>query len=446
MKKIIIGILTFLSLTAAQSNHATMTMYKDGFALIKQPVAWNLQPGENTIAWDLLPTGMIKDSPFLTLENAEVKMQRLNQDVFHFSEHLYNYLGETIDVELINGSSLTGTLVEISGSTITITRKRSIISFKKERIDYITVPGKLENVMFKPSLTWNIDPDKKSGPVRGNLIYLSRGFDWDAIYRLILDESGNGAELLAEAYIKNNSNLDFKNVSLQLVEGKLKQNGHMNVPPMMMRSMAAPNENAGPQEEQLGDYHIYNLGGKVGLMGEESITTRLYPSKKVSFQKTYLFENDEQSQTEEPLGIEYQITNTESNNLGVPLPQGKIQLYQTGRSGSIEFVGEDEIRQVPKGATATIISGKAFDVVGKRTVLNYDRQRKSEEGPISIEVTNTLDHEIEVRLIEHIYGDWVVRDASANYRKKDASTIHFPLTIPGNGSQTVTYTYRKEWN
>ena len=82
----------------------------------------------------------------------------------------------------------------------------------------------------------------------------------------------------------------------------------------MMRSMAAPNETTGPQEEQLGDYHIYNLGGKVGLMGKESITTRLYPSKKVSFQKTYLFENDEQSQTEEPLGIEYQIANTKSSS------------------------------------------------------------------------------------------------------------------------------------
>ena len=89
MKKII-KILTLLSLTAAQSNNATMTMYKDGFALIKQPVAWNLEPGENTIAWNLLPEGMIKDSPFLTMDNADVKMQRLNQDVFHFSEHLYN--------------------------------------------------------------------------------------------------------------------------------------------------------------------------------------------------------------------------------------------------------------------------------------------------------------------------------------------------------------------
>ena len=48
MKKII-GILTFTSLITAQSNHATMTMYKDGFALIKQPVAWNIQPGDNTV-------------------------------------------------------------------------------------------------------------------------------------------------------------------------------------------------------------------------------------------------------------------------------------------------------------------------------------------------------------------------------------------------------------
>lgn len=77
--------------------------------------------------------------------------------------------------------------------------------------------------------------------------------------------------------------------------------------------------------------------------------------------------------------------------------------------------------------------------------MNYDRQRKSEEGTISIEVTNTLSKDINVRIIEHIYGDWVVRDASENYRKKDASTIHFPIKVSGNASQTVTYTYRKEW-
>ena len=36
--------------------------------------------------------------------------------------------------------------------------------------------------------------------------------------------------------------------------------------------------------------------------------------------------------------------------------------------------------QIPRNETAIVSSGKAFDVTGKRKVLNYDRQRKSEEA------------------------------------------------------------------
>ena len=442
MRIIIITISLLYSLTG-QSNNAIITMYKDEIALIKQPVSWTLESDQNTITWDLLPVGIIKDSPFLSLDNARVKLQRLNQDVFRFSDRLFDFLGQTIDVELINGKSMSGKLIEVNDKTITLQRRRSVISFNRERIDYINASGLMENIVYKPSLTWNVSYENRRNRIEGDLIYLSKGFDWDAIYRLILDESGNEANFLAEAYIINNSNLNFNNISLQLVEGKLKKNGYSNVPPIMMR--AAPQQDTGFSEDQLGDYHIYLLNESINLLARESITTRLYPSKTISFEKTYLFENDERRQKEEPLAIEYQIANTNENNLGVPLPKGKIQLFQTSKNGTIEFVGEDEILQVPKGETATIISGRAFDVIGKRVVLNYDRQKKSEETSISIIVTNILPQKIKVRLIEHIFGDWVIRDASANYRKEDASTIHFPITIPANGSQTVTYTYRKEW-
>ena len=441
--RIIIITISFLYFLTGQSNNAIITMYKDEIALIKQPVSWTLESDQNTITWDLLPVGIIKDSPFLSLDNARVKLQRLNQDVFRFSDRLFDFLGQTIDVELINGKSMSGKLIEVNDKTITLQRRRSVISFNRERIDYINASGLMENIVYKPSLTWNISYENRRNTIEGDLIYLSKGFDWDAIYRLILDESGNEANFLAEAYIINNSNLNFNNVALQLVEGKLKKNGYSNLPPIMMR--AAPQEDTQFTEDQLGDYDIYQLNESINLLARESITTRLYPSKTISFEKTYLFENDERRQKEEPLAIEYQIANTNENNLGVPLPKGKIQLFQTSNNGTIEFVGEDEILQVPKGETATIISGRAFDVIGKRVVLNYNRQKKSEETSISIIVTNILPQKIKVRLIEHIFGDWVIRDASANYRKEDASTIHFPITIPANGSQTVTYTYRKEW-
>ena len=74
-----------------------------------------------------------------------------------------------------------------------------------------------------------------------------------------------------------------------------------------------------------------------------TIITRLYPSRNVSFIKTYIFENDEKSQKDEPLSVEYDIPNTSENNLGIPLPKGEIQLYQLLENGTIEFIGKDEI-------------------------------------------------------------------------------------------------------
>jgi len=38
----------------------------------------------------------------------------------------------------------------------------------------------------------------------------------------------------------------------------------------------------------------------------------------------------------------------------------------------------------------------------------------------------------------------VIRKASSNYQKKDATTIQFSISVPANRSKTVTYTYRKE--
>jgi hypothetical protein len=202
---------------------------------------------------------------------------------------------------------------------------------------------------------------------------------------------------------------------------------------------------AAPERENLGDYYIYTIPKDLELRANESITVRLYDAREISYKKTYLFENYEQAQSEEPLSVEIKIDNTEENNLNLPLPQGAIELYQTMKNGQLEFLGEDRLKQVPKGATAKLIAGRAFDVVGKRRVLNYDRQRKSEEASIEIKITNTKDQDANVKVIEKISGEWVIRDESTMYMKEDASTIYFPITVPANSEMLITYTYRKEW-
>ena len=104
------------------------------------------------------------------------------------------------------------------------------------------------------------------------------------------------------------------------------------------------------------------------------------------------------------------------------------------------------IKQTPKGETLIIRAGRSFDIIGKRRVVNFDRQRKSEEASIEILINNTKDEDIDIRLEEKILGDWVIKEASNDYIKKDATTIHFLLSAPKGKKITTTYTYRKEWN
>ena len=120
-------------------------------------------------------------------------------------------------------------------------------------------------------------------------------------------------------------------------------------------------------------------------------------------------------------------------------------MYLSSKSKRLEYIGADNMGQVAKGQSTLLTSGRAFDVNGNRKVLNYDRQRKSEEAVIEIRINNSRNEEIEVLLIEHINGDWIIKDESVNYQKKDASTIHFPLSINAGETKNVYYTYRKEW-
>ena len=452
MKKILIVLFT-LSQVWGQSVGASLTIYKDGFALVKQPVAWDVKTGNNTIQYDRITRGMYADSPFLDLQNAEIYTQRLNQNIFSSNKLFQNKLGEQVELKLAGEKSISGTLLEYNSSQITIQTKSYVKSFLRNDLDFISVKEIIENPQLRPLLSWDIF-SKNIGNAKGNLIYMSAGFDWNAKYRLIMLDEFDNAMLIPEAFVKNNSNITFSKLSLQLVEGNLNRVHHDNIAQSFQRSEAkmlyaeadmgyAP---ATPLRENLGDYYIYSIPNDLILHRAESITVRLYDAREIKYYKTYLFENYEQSKREEPLSVEIKIDNTEENNLNLPLPQGTVELYQTTKNGELEFLGEDKLKQIPKGATAKLIAGRAFDVVGKRKVLNYDRQRKSEEASIEIKITNTKDQDVNVKLIEKISGEWVIRDESAMYMKEDASTIYFPITVPANDEILVTYTYRKEWN
>ena len=133
--------------------------------------------------------------------------------------------------------------------------------------------------------------------------------------------------------------------------------------------------------------------------------------------------------------IERDYMATRIETAGADAACDPLTCYPAGVRGSWQRLGPEGIDGVPRCRLVSLRLRHRL----------HDRQRKSEEASIEIIVKNIRNEAVNVRLVEQIHGDWIVRDASEDYIKKDASTIHFSLSLEAHGSKTVTYTYRKEW-
>ena len=431
----------------SQSDDATLTIYKDGTALIKQPVAWSIPSGLSYITWNSLPSGIDKETPFLNISGVDILSQRFNSNIFTGTDFFSNLKGKAIQVKPKNGKLIKGVLLEISSGIITIKHSSGIITFNRNELEYLGSKYDEEELpTFEPFLSWDLK-SKSAKNIEGELVYKSNNFSWATVYRLIMKNEEKG-ELIAEAVISNTSDMGFESSKIQLVEGNLnKLRSKRNLSERAGRSFSTLQLDATKlmDSNELGDYHIYSLNDTHDLGAKENITVRMYGPLDVGYSKKYVFENTERRQKEEPLEVQLTMENIESNGLGISLPAGKVEMYSSKPGTGLEYIGADNMGQVPKGQFTTLTSGRAFDVLGNRKVLNYDRQRKSEEAVIEIRVTNGRSEEVDVLLIEHINGDWVIKDESLNYQKKDASTIQFPLSLNAGETRSIYYTYRKEW-
>ena len=81
MKKIVLLFFTCV-IIYSQSIDATMTIYKNGFALIKQPVSWSIDKESSEIEYGILPEGIRESTPYLNLSNGKVLNQKLNKNLF----------------------------------------------------------------------------------------------------------------------------------------------------------------------------------------------------------------------------------------------------------------------------------------------------------------------------------------------------------------------------
>lgn len=441
MKKLIFILLSFsLVFSQQESSKRSLTIYKDNFAVIKEPIIWNLKSGSNTASFSNISKNLLFDSPVLNIEGVQILSQTLNKNFSSTDSFLKNSIGSPVEVIPTSGSRTEGLLMDINSSSISVKTSKGLVVFQRSQLLSITLKSNSIHDKFAPEIVWELASDEDKS-VNAELTYISSGFSWKPIYTLIINGDDSKATLTVNAEISNNTNINLFATNISVVEGNVPlQSKSKSVSYQMIESRSAMDNRSA-----LGDFYIFDIGLNMKLDSMQSVQLPLMEQREITYDKKYVFQNSERDQGDEPLSVEVSFENSASNNLELPLPSGVLFLYEKDDLNSMRFIGRNSLTQLYKGGVAILDGGKAFDIIGKRRILNFDRQKNSEESTISLQILNTSDKSIKVKAVENIFGDWVIKESSSMYIKEDASTIFFPLEIEPGQSELITYTYKKEW-
>ena len=496
----IVAVLMFTSLAAGQNGPA-LTIYNQDFAVVRQPVHLDLQQGQTTVRYNEITSELEPDSVVLRDPSGKRRLQILEQnylsDPLSQQSLLELFEGKSVDFEVTRGDKadiVQGRIVRAGRGMPRYTRipqlqpcwqAAQIGCAPQEPL--IEVNGKLQlglpgrplfpalpqDMNLKPTLDWTVAADG-SGPLDAELSYVTGGMTWAAAYNVIAPLSGNTLELIGWVNMENYSGRGFENAHIQLMAGDVNK-----IKPgyPFAFAMAGPvNGIAGGvgggapvTESAFDDYHLYTLARTTTLRDGESKQVEFVRASGIPGHRMYVFDGGRldpqrfQGQNWEYLRFQREIgttdntkiwimqefKNSQQNHLGMPLPKGRLRFYRRDDSGALQFIGENTIDHTPKDETIRVYSGNAFDLVGERRRTNFrsDQQQAFVDESFEITVRNHKKESVDVTLVEHLYrgAGWDITSKSTKYSKKDSSTIEFPVTVPADGEQTVTYAVHYSW-
>lgn len=334
-------------------------------------------------------------------------------------------------------------------------------------------PNLSDNTILKPTLEWRLETDS-GGTLDAELAYVTGGMTWEADYNIVSTGASDVLDLVGWVTIDNNSGRTFEDAKIKLMAGdvsKLAQNDYSRRELSMARAGGFGGNLGEPvvSEKAFDEYHLYTLHNPATLRDRETKQVEFVRADGIKSNRVYVYDgakinwqqyqgwtrdnirNDPGYGTESnpKVWVMREFKNSKDNNLGIPLPAGRLRFYSKDDDGLLEFTGENRIDHTPKDENVRVYTGNAFDLVGerRRTNFNIDHNARWEDEAFEISVRNRKEEPAEIRVVEHLYRwhNWEVTAKSQDYRKLDSETIEFPVSIPAGGEVKVTYSVHYTW-
>ena len=496
MKPIVSTVLIFIlgSAVAAvgQDHQPALTIYNGNFVVVREHMPLDLKAGTNQVEFTGVTSHLEPDSVILRDPSGRalrILEQNYRNDPISQELLLSRYEGKTIDFIVRNDGAkietVKGKIVRsgyIPSSAYAGNYPQPGLGQPIIEIDGILrfgLPGQPlfpaldSDSILKPTLSWLLQSDKR-GTFDAEISYVSGGMTWQSDYNLVIADKvepktgSNLVDLVGWITMQNHSGKTFENARIKLLAGDVNKvqppAALSRVEVMAMRAAVADEAAPVVREKSFDEFHLYTLQRETTLRDEQTKQVEFVRAEGIRAQRLYIYDGAQMgayyydgfiqdpsygTQSNPKVWVMQEFKNSETNHLGIPLPKGRLRFYRRNNDGHLEFVGENRIDHTPKDETIRVYTGNAFDISGERKQTNFHVESRMHwmDETYEIRVRNHKKESVQVRVVEHLYrcNNWKLAENSTTYRKADAHTIEFPVTIVPDGEQVVTYTVHYTW-
>ena len=296
-------------------------------------------------------------------------------------------------------------------------------------------------MLLKPTLEAVVEGGRK-GRLEAELSYLTGGLSWSAEHALVRTGE-TGATWSASVTVENTSGREFRDATLKLVAGEPRREGTQ--PPRPLRAtfegLAVAEAKADLSEQSFADYHLYTLDRPATLRDRESQSLSMITPRPIKLTPRYLYRGGAPG-----VAAQLLVENTAAAGLGLPLPGGRVRVYEADPSGALQFTGESRIVHTAEGEKVTIDIGTAFDLAAeRREVTNRRIGEREREYQNEIKLRNRKRNGVTIVVEEGVASDHDLLTSSHPATRKDASTLQFSIPVAAGKEVALSYTVRTRY-
>ncbi len=498
------GPLAFSATELSGSKSPSLTIYNQDFGVIRSQIPLRLLAGVNEVSITDISAHVEPHSVILRDPSGKTQLRILEQnyraDPVSQLLLLSQYEGQAIDFvvggtatepEIVSGKIIRSGYVPhysaFSSFGAEYRQRQMQMSYNIQSQPLIEVNGKLrfglpgtplfpslsDDNILKPTLNWHIQSDANND-VNAELAYLTGGISWRADYNVVAESDDDIVSILGWVTIENQCGATFENARIKLMAGDVNRispsaPSNMYLYERSSRSLGMAGNEPGVTEKSFEDYHLYTVARPSTIRDRETKQIEFIRADQIKATRKYVYDgadinwpqyrgwgyetlrshSDFGSGNTSKVHVVREFTNCESNNLGMPLPSGKLRFYRRDDDGQLEFTGENVIDHTPKDEVVRVNTGNAFDLVGERTRTNFqtDSSKRYTDEWFEIELRNRKEEPVTITVVEHLYRwrNWEISENNHDFKKKDSDTIEFDVALAPNEVKTIKYKAHYSW-